>query len=133
MLLYVSSTPVLMDEETLVDILETSRRNNARRDITGMLLYVEGNFMQVIEGPKNAILTLKETIANDPRHSGLIEILSTPVGERIFGNWSMGFRRAGWTDLDVNGMTRFLERPEPVADNDPSALRILKEFACSMR
>lgn len=133
LLLYVSGAPHLVDEQTLLKILETSRRNNSKRDITGMLLYVEGNFMQVLEGPRAAVLDLKETIDRDTRHHTVIEILNLSVSERIFADWSMGFRRADRTDLDESGMTRFLEARQSVEETDPSALRILKSFSSSMR
>ncbi|MGM0559824.1 MAG: BLUF domain-containing protein [Pseudomonadota bacterium] len=133
LILYVSSAPHLVDEDSLLEILKTSRRNNLERAITGILLYVEGNYMQVLEGPREAVLDLKETIYRDPRHHTVIEILNLPVGERIFAEWSMGFRRADRTELDDSGMNRFLQTRPSVEKTDPSALRILKSFGNSMR
>jgi hypothetical protein len=40
--------------------LEQSRENNLRLDVTGMLLYKGGNFMQMLEGEKDAVLGLYE-------------------------------------------------------------------------
>lgn len=133
LLLYVSCAPHLVSEDSLLEILETSRRNNLERAITGMLLYVEGNFMQVLEGPRAAVLDIKETIERDPRHHTVIEILNLPISERIFAEWSMGFRRADRAELDDSGMNRFLEARPSVEETDPSALRILKNFGSSLR
>lgn len=133
LLLYVSSAINLMGKDHLVDILRTSRRNNRKRGITGMLLYVEGNFMQVLEGPKAEVLALKKTIGNDARHHGMTEILNLPAEERLFDNWSMGFRRLDRESLEETGVTRFLQGNQPAQAQDPSALRILKTFRESMR
>ncbi|WP_022728487.1 BLUF domain-containing protein [Fodinicurvata sediminis] len=133
LLLYVSSANNLMGEDHLVDILRTSRRNNRKRGITGMLLYVEGNFMQVLEGPKAEVSALKKTIGNDTRHHGMTEILNLPAEKRLFDNWSMGFRRLDRENLEETGVTRFLQGNQPVHAQDPTALRILKTFRESMR
>ena len=51
-LIYVSSAIKLMHDDELLLLLEKARENNSRLGITGMLLYKEGNFMQMLEGGK---------------------------------------------------------------------------------
>jgi len=48
-LIYVSTSVKLLNDEELLDILKVSRENNSGKDITGLLLYKGGNFMQVLE------------------------------------------------------------------------------------
>jgi hypothetical protein len=55
-LVYVSSAVNLFSDEDLIQLLEVSRRNNEKAEITGLLLYSSGNFMQTLEGPEKAVL-----------------------------------------------------------------------------
>lgn len=74
----------------LEGILEVSRRNNAQRGLTGVLLFAEGNFIQALEGPKDALDATYARIAADPRHRQIIDLFRTPISERHFPDWSMG-------------------------------------------
>ena len=89
-----------MSDAALDDILEKARQNNERLDITGMLLYSEGAFFQVLEGERETVWDLYETIGQDPRHYGLILMFKRQISKRDFPNWSMGFaRKHSLTDL----------------------------------
>lgn len=90
-LLYSSTSNSPMSPDDLAGILKTCHENNGVRDITGMLLYKDGCFMQILEGEEEQIRKLFETIQQDPRHSGILEIASDPIRERSFSDWSMGF------------------------------------------
>lgn len=108
-LVYVSSATELFSTEDLVALLETSRRNNARDGVTGMLLYKSGNFMQVLEGEEEKVREIHERIRRDPRHRGLITLLEQRCDIRQFGAWSMGFRNLNDPSLrDVPGFNEFL-------------------------
>lgn len=91
-LVYVSSATELFSYSELVDLLAKSREKNARLGITGMLLYRDGNFVQVLEGEPAAVDSLYATIARDPRHTGAIVLLRQEKAAREFPEWSMGFR-----------------------------------------
>lgn len=91
-LLYASSAPRKFDEASLIGLLETSRRNNAAIDVSGMLLYADGNFIQYIEGAEDAVRRLYGRISRDPRHRNLHILTTGETGTRIFPDWSMGFR-----------------------------------------
>ena len=93
-IVYVSAACGLPSAEVLSDILNTSRRNNADHGITGLLLYVGGNFMQAIEGPETETAALLARIAADPRHRGLRVIAAFPIEQRYFPDWAMGWREA---------------------------------------
>lgn len=72
-------------------ILATSRRNNARDGITGGLLFSQGCFAQVLEGPLDAVEDAFERIQCDDRHSDVTVLQSGPVAARDFPDWSMAF------------------------------------------
>jgi hypothetical protein len=83
------------DDSVLADILRTSQKNNARDGLTGMLLYADGNFLQVLEGPPEAVEQTFARIELDPRHSHVIVMSDEPTTQRDFADWSMGLRRLG--------------------------------------
>ena len=101
-LVYVSTAVNDLSQEELVELMRKSSASNAKRNVTGMLLSKERNFMQVLEGSESAVRSLHAIIAADPRHKGLITILQGPLKERQFANWSMGFRNLNDPSLRDN-------------------------------
>lgn len=91
-LVYVSAAVAPFGPDDLLDLLVKARQKNDQWQITGMLLYKDGNFMQVLEGEEPAVRQLFNTIEQDPRHRGSIVLMEESVDERLFGKWSMGFR-----------------------------------------
>ena len=91
-LIYVSSASHLLDEQALRAILESSVRHNTPQAVTGMLLYANGAFMQVLEGDEAAVAETMSRIQADTRHHDIFELSHTPITTREFGSWSMGFR-----------------------------------------
>src|SRR5664280_1829405 len=64
------ATPGLAAAE-LEEMLAESRIRNQVYGITGVLLFVEGAFLQILEGEKDDVLGLMERIQRDPRHRGV--------------------------------------------------------------
>lgn len=91
-LLYTSFASRDMSEADLMELLETARRKNARLDITGMLLFDQQEFMQILEGSRSDVLALYEEIRNDDRHQSVCTVHEGPIAERAFDGWSMAFR-----------------------------------------
>jgi hypothetical protein len=88
------------DPDILPAILEVSVRKNKLKDITGMMLYADGNVMQVLEGEKNVVLETFRAIQLDVRHRGIYVLIENEISTRNFASWSMGFRRLSETDLE---------------------------------
>jgi hypothetical protein len=80
-----------MNAEELLDILKVSRENNVAKDVTGLLLYKGGNFMQALEGPDDVVMALYETIKKDPRHKDVSIISTEQIQKRQFPAWEMAF------------------------------------------
>lgn len=72
-------------------ILETAQANNAKTDVTGALLFNDGSFAQILEGPGDAVEDLFDRIQIDERHRDVTVLETDWVEERMFPNWSMGF------------------------------------------
>ena len=92
-LIYVSKEAYPLKQSDLDDILELSSKNNKEKEITGMLLYIEGRFFQVLEGEKETIEELYNYITIDPRHKDVTLIATGRHEKRIFNKWSMRFNR----------------------------------------
>jgi hypothetical protein len=92
-LVNISASSHLMSDIELETILEQSRRNNLDIGVTGMLLYYEGAFMQLLEGTEEMVRALYERIRLDPRHRGVVPLLEEYIAERSFPDWSMGYYR----------------------------------------
>lgn len=107
-LLYVSSATHPFSASDLATLLQRARERNTSADITGMLLYKDGNFMQLLEGDEQAVNELYRRIATDPRHGGAITLLKGLVTERSFADWSMGFRDLTAGSADIPGYSSFM-------------------------
>ncbi len=130
-LTYVSSAMIPFSARELRQLLEICNVNNRERDVTGMLLYKDGNFMQVLEGEERIVRSVHDKITRDTRHRGLITLLQEDLSGRQFPSWSMGFRDLG-SDLDnPEGYSEFLNMPLTSQEfkSDPSkAQKLLLTF-----
>jgi hypothetical protein len=136
-LIYVSTSVKLLSDEELLDILKASRENNTSKDVTGLLLYKGGNFMQVLEGPDEAVEALYEKIKADPRHKDLIVLSREQISARQFPAWEMAFQNLDNPEIkNEPGYSQFLH-DEFIADvyreNPLRAYIMLLTFRDNMR
>ena len=96
--IYSSRASVAIRDVEIQALLASSRRNNPARGITGMLLFIEGSFFQVLEGSSDAVDEIYEVIACDPRHDRVTQIIREPIAKRSFAEWSMGFETVARAD-----------------------------------
>lgn len=100
----VSSTP--MQLEGLEDLLARAQASNARRGITGALVYVDGSFLQIIEGEEDSVKRLMEKISGDLRHETVTILQSGEITSAVFSDWKMAYvsatpeQIAEWIGLD---------------------------------
>jgi hypothetical protein len=136
-LVYVSSAVELFTNDELEALLDKSRKNNHARDVTGMLLYKDGNFMQFLEGPRENVTALSEKIGADPRHRGMMVLLEEEKPERQFSEWSMGFKKyKSGEKIEIPGYTDFLNLPltsEQFLKNPSRTLQLLLSFKKTVR
>ena len=92
-LLYCSvSVPSQLTHVDLDHILASARRRNVGVNITGLLLYYRGEFVQILEGEKESVFNMYEkNIGTDPRHTALNNVYQNTISHRSFSEWSMGF------------------------------------------
>jgi hypothetical protein len=106
-LIYTSTPTRPFSQEDLEDLARVSQRNNAEREISGLLLYSQRFFLQVIEGDYDDIAELYITLEHDDRHRDLQLLTAAPASRRVFPDWSMGV-------LDISRSARV--EPELVCD-----------------
>lgn len=129
-IIYSSAAHVDFNQGQLLDLLASARSKNTGLGITGMLLHIEGSFLQVIEGPDCDIDSLFETISADPRHDNITTIIRESIPRRSFTDWSMGFADVTRADFeDADGFNDFLADPSAVQSLVPGrAQKLLKAF-----
>lgn len=89
--IYSSRATGPFDRAALAEILATARRGNAEADVTGLLLYSDRTFLQVLEGSEEAVRATFARIAVDPRHTEVTVLVDAPTDVRTHPDWSMGF------------------------------------------
>jgi Sensors of blue-light using FAD len=102
-LLYVSNTARDIAASDLNAILESARRNNQVLGLTGLLLYIDGGFLQILEGEERTVHEVYGRIRADRRHWEA-RLLLDREAPRAFGHWSMGFERLTGEDPETAGM-----------------------------
>lgn len=131
-LVYLSTATHDFNETQLVDLLAKSRANNERDEITGMLLYKDRRFMQVLEGAEKDVRATFARIERDPRHQEIVTLLEGDLPARDFPQWWMGFKAIdSETAKAIPGFTEFLHTQWSTFDfaSDPSqAHRLLRVF-----
>ncbi len=87
---YVSRYARHLTENEIESIVATSQRNNAARQISGIMATSGRMFYQVLEGPSEAVDALYARISADPRHTDVALLRNQEdVAERLFARWSM--------------------------------------------
>ena len=130
-LVYTSVSSQKMSDDDLKKILEKSREKNRKSNVTGMLLYLDPYFIQVLEGEEETIDSIFNTINQDSRHQKVSIIYKQPLDKRYFSNWFMGFNKLHHKDLDnLEGFSDFLQHPNPALAEDlhPEIETILRKF-----
>ncbi len=90
-LLYSSKASMDLSPAELTAILDKSVANNQANKVTGLLLYRDGCFLQLLEGEQAMVEATFERISQDARHHQLESLFSTECKQREFACWYMGF------------------------------------------
>jgi len=131
-LLYMSTAQILFTPARMEELLSQSRRNNARDGVTGLLIFRDGTFMQLLEGPQEAVQIRFRKIKADERHYAVVTLFEGPIAERRFPNWSMDYRNL--RDPEVRKLPALKEFDTEVFNSgelatDPSlAIQLVKVF-----
>lgn len=130
-LVYASVATREFEPPQLAELLRESRLGNERVNVTGMLLYSEGSFFQVLEGEPAVVDALSQKIHADRRHKNMIVIVREPIARRAFEEWSMGFSALSFDELtNIVGRNDFFEKGSCLAGlHTGRAKKLLAAFA----
>lgn len=121
-----------MAEDELKAILTKARDKNKQKDITGMLLYRNGFFVQALEGDRETVTETFDIIKDDPRHRNILVLYKNKISERSFEDWSMGFNVIDDDTLkSIDGFSDFLDKPltmQFIKDNPSHVMTLLNTF-----
>jgi len=128
-LIYISAANHQFTEEELDELLQAARVNNQSLNITGMLLFHEGSFIQALEGDQATVEQLYKKIGTDKRHVETKVLYRGEIPDRDFKNWSMGFYRSNQSSAaNLEGFHQFLTTGIIAKEGDSRARKALLAF-----
>ncbi|MCG7916550.1 MAG: BLUF domain-containing protein, partial [Candidatus Thiodiazotropha taylori] len=113
------------------ELLEQARNINELEDITGLLLYKDGSFVQVLEGYSENVVKIYRRIQHDDRHHQVKTLYQQAIQERDFPDWRKGFQNLSDADFEPPaGFSRFMEADYALEQflDDPTRARRLMLF-----
>jgi hypothetical protein len=90
--MYMSNASRVIPDSELEEILETARKNNKEKNLTGLLIVKGRTFLQCLEGDKKDVEEIYEKISKDDRHTDIIDLIEEDIPSRLFPNWEMGYK-----------------------------------------
>jgi len=93
MMAYRSRAVVPPSERELDSLLRKAQERNRSEHLSGLLIYDQGYFFQWIEGPRDALSRVWNSIQRDPRHTDIQILREEAIGKRFFGDWDMRLAR----------------------------------------
>ena len=125
-LVYVSAATEKFSSDDLDELLAKARRHNESVNVTGILLYAQGTFFQVLEGAPEDVDALYDKIAKDSRHCLVLRLARENIATRNFGEWSMGFVRNEERVKELPGFVDFFNgRTFVDLDGDTGRIRTI--------
>lgn len=112
-IVYLSRASTVLDTAAIDALLADARRCNASMGITAALLYADDLLLQMIEGPKRAVLDLYERIARDTRHYHLRVVHQGPDEARMLPGCALAYE-ASWRTPELTqivALARVLDEP----------------------
>ncbi|WP_413602264.1 BLUF domain-containing protein [Curtobacterium sp. Curtsp57] len=125
-LVYMSSARERFDDDELETILSYARERNTGDGLSGLLVYRAGRFMQLLEGPYDAVMATYARILEDDRHHDVSLLVEESIHTRRFPEWTMAFDRDESSELP-EGFSSFLGSGDASADQS-RARELLRWF-----
>ena len=130
-LIYASRAASSTSPETLLPIMKTSRANNLAQGITGVLIFSDGVFLQLLEGGREAVSALYNRISRDERHREVVLLSYDEIGERRFAGWAMG--QANLSRLNPGILLKYSDRAvfDPYNMSEKATLALFDELVAT--
>ena len=132
-LIYVSNRKADCTEKEIENILSSCKKNNPPMNITGVLLYSDRKFIQLVEGDSRTIMDLYNKIKLDSRHEKARMISYGPIKEKSFPSWHMASRNLSnqltyHTEMSADDQVVFDRLLTGEAEDGSKVLTVLKKF-----
>jgi hypothetical protein len=127
-LLYASRATSPLTPAVIESILAQSRRKNTERGITGVLCYSDDIFLQALEGSRDEVCEIFNTIVRDQRNTNVRLLQFEEIGERRFGGWTMG--QVNMAKVNPSLLLKYAEKPalNPFTVSGRASLALLEEL-----
>jgi len=113
-IMYISSVTGAVSPTQCADIARASAVRNQAEGVTGLLLFNSRRFLQVLEGPKEAVERIYGRIAKDGRHGAIVKLREASIDTREFGQWGMAYDDpARPSDILKDKVSALLDRAGP--------------------
>lgn len=129
-LIYHSQATKPFTEAALSNLLQKARQHNQAAWLSGLLLYADHHFLQVLEGPEQDVTDLYARIQADPRHRHVSTLALVPVTQRAFPDWRMAYTPADAATMEVaTGFMPLAAAPGLAAHPSDALTNLLQDFA----
>jgi len=127
-LLYASRAATPLIESVQDSIMQQSRAHNPEMGITGILCFSDDLFIQVLEGGRDEVCELYNTIVRDDRHQNVRILSFEEIRERRFGSWTMG--QVNLAKVNPALLLKYGERAElnPFIGSGQASMALLDEL-----
>ncbi|MBT8153742.1 BLUF domain-containing protein [Epibacterium ulvae] len=136
-LIYLSQTTRPMSSLETGRLIAKAQARNAKAGLTGMLVLLQSRFLQVLEGPENALAQCYGRIQQDKRHSHMQLLQSTPITQRAFPDWKMSLfhpeqlpEQAKDAALSIDAL---IPMNSPDRGDDPEVRAVVRQFLASFK
>ena len=125
---YISSSRENIYPFDLNALFSQVKTTNDELDITGVLIYDQGNFFQVLEGKTATIVRMYGKIIRDVRHHYIIKLIESTIQDRMFDGYKTGFEVISTTEKKdkLNNYVKWLKQAEN--KNVDKVIKIVENF-----
>lgn len=127
-LVYASAATAPFSPRDLELLLSRARLRNGLYQVTGLLLYHSGSFLQILEGPEAGVDTIYGHIVRDRRHTAARILNRQQVARREFEGWSMGFANTSDSLYKPSGFVDYHRELPSLSDASTRAAQYLRFF-----
>lgn len=132
---YLSRATVKMSDDDLTQLIEKAQERNSAAGLTGVVVHMQGRFLQVLEGRETAVHACFEHIRCDRRHTDIRVIQFGPVKSRAFRDWKIGLftpntlsRQAQQSAMPIRNLLPVNSRER---GTDPEVRQLIRDFLAS--
>ncbi|MDO5979851.1 BLUF domain-containing protein [Flavivirga spongiicola] len=106
---YISDSCQEESLDTLKALYSKAKNNNSKYNITGILIYSNSNFLQVLEGDQTSVDATFKRISLDRRHRNIFKVINIDIQQRIFEDYNFGFTIVNNNNKELDSLYEYLE------------------------